>query len=439
MKIPERIAYLKKLKNLILEAEPSINEALKTDLNKPEIETYGSEVAPVLEEIEIFIESLPQWARLKKVPTAWWKIAHLGAESFIEACPKGRVLIIGPWNYPFHLSLMPVIGAFAAGNQIVLKPSELAPATSRLIKDLMEKWVSSDRVQVIEGDAIVSENLVKQGWDHLFFTGGTEIGKKIMKSAADTLTPVTLELGGKSPCVLDSKIDVKKSMKRILWGKFYNSGQTCVAPDYLLVPKGRATEVAEAFRYWTKEFFGESSIDSSDYARIISKRHFDRLQKMLDDTGPRIGGESNPEKLKIAPALVMNPNLQSNLMKEEIFGPILPVIEYENENQIMETISRHPDPLALYIFSQDSNFQRNIISKVKSGGVCVNDVLIHLGNAHLPFGGIRNSGIGAYHGHESFKTFTHFRSIERKNTFFDLPQRFAPYKMKLNRFLKFFV
>jgi len=439
LKIPERIRFLKRLRVLLGTYESEIFRALSEDLQKPELESYGSEIAPVLEEIRSFERNLTRWSEPKQVGTPWWKLIHWGASSSIRPRPKGRVLIIGPWNYPFHLSLLPVVGAFACGNRVVLKPSELAPATSALLKKLIEEWISDDYVKVIEGDARLSEELTNRRWDHLFFTGGTEIGKKVMRAAANTLTPVTLELGGKSPCILDSGLDIKTSLRRILWGKFYNAGQTCVAPDYLLIPKGKLRETEEAFKAIIQDFYGEKPLLSKDYARIVSRRHFERLVKIKSEAQNFIGGEIDSENLRISPMLMSQPNPESLCMKEEIFGPILPVIEYEGLEEIRQIVARHPHPLALYIFSKNSHFQNQVMDSIPSGGVCINDVLIHLGNSELPFGGIGTSGLGAYHGYNSFKTFSHFQSLERKGHFIDLPQRFPPYKMKLNKVLKWFV
>lgn len=437
--VARRKASLRRLSELIQKKEDGIYYALEQDLGKPRLEAYASEIAPTLDEIKVFLKNLSGWSKRRYVSTKWWSLGHFMARSFIQPTPLGRVLIISPWNYPFQLAMIPLIGAVAAGNKIVLKPSEFAPQTSRLLKELIYEWIDDDSVKVVEGDASVSEKLCREEWGMIFFTGGTEIGRKIMESAAKTLSPVTLELGGKSPCILDKNADLKTSLRRILWGKCFNAGQTCVAPDYLLVPQSRYDQVLNESQKILKEFYPQGATASSDYGRIVNKRHFDRLISMTQGGKVVTGGEADFHQLKLAPTILTDVDLESSLMRDEIFGPLLPVIPYQSIEGAIEIIRARPYPLALYLFSNDRMLQEKFIHDIPCGGICLNDVLVHLSNPHLPFGGIRTSGIGAYHGKKSFEIFSHWKSVERKNLRGDLALRYPPYKLKLTKFLKKFV
>ncbi len=427
---------LRELKNLLKHHEAVILDALYQDLRKPSLEAYASEIAVIHHEIDLFISKLKDWRRPKSVGANWLNPAHLTARAEIYPEPKGRVLIIGAWNYPFHLSLLPCIGAFAAGNRFVLKPSELSAQTSKILKKIVSAWLKPEIGLVVEGDATASTELLKERWDHVFFTGGTEIGKKVMQAAAATLSPVTLELGGKSPCLLDETAELETSLKRILWGKFYNAGQTCVAPDYLLVPQALEAQVVSMSREIIRSFYGDDPQKSSDYGRIVNERHFQRLENLKRDGKVCVGGESDPQDRYLSPTLLQEVDLDSNLMRDEIFGPLLPIVPYSNVDEALSVILQREKPLACYIFSQDSERIEKIKHLISAGGICINDTLVHLGNLELPFGGIGHSGMGSYHGYESFRTFTHFKSIERKSLKGDLALRYPPYRMKLTSFLK---
>lgn len=428
-----RKEQLQRLKDCIRENETNILNALKQDMNKPSFEAYASEVGFLYEEIDHTLKHFESWTRPRRVPTPF---VHFPASSYIYHEPKGVVLIIGPWNYPFQLLISPVIGAIAAGNCVVLKPSEFAPATSRAISQLATRW-DPGFMAVIEGGVETSQALVGQSWDHIFFTGGTAVGRIIMRAAAEHVTPVTLELGGKSPCIVDADIHLEHTARRIVWGKFFNAGQTCVAPDYLLVHTSLKAKLLERMRSCLRTFFGTDPSESPDYARIINNKHFSRLQKMLEGGTIVEGGVCKASERYISPTWIENIAMDHPLMTEEIFGPILPVIEYETLEQAIEIVNQRPKPLALYFFSSNRAHQQKIIREIAFGGGCINDTLIHLSNPNLPFGGIGTSGIGAYHGKFSFDTFSHQKAITHRSFLLDSKLRYPPYfqKIKWLRFL----
>jgi aldehyde dehydrogenase (NAD+) len=423
-----RIEQLKRLRQAVVAYAPRVLEALKADLGKPELEAYVTEVG-VLQEIDFALKHIRSWAKPQKVsvPAQQWP-----ASAWIQAEPLGVVLIIGPWNYPFQLMLSPLVGAIAAGNCTILKPSELAPATSQLVADLISKTFDSHYITVVEGDVHTSQALLAEKFDHIFFTGGTAIGKIVMAAAAKHLTPVTLELGGKSPCIVDSDIHLLHTARRIIWGKFLNSGQTCIAPDYLLVNRQIKPTLLEAMVAVLKEFYGENPETSPDYGRIISLRHFLRLQSLLTGGKAIAGGTSNAETRYIAPTILDNVSPDDPIMQEEIFGPILPVLEYGAIEEAIALIQSHPKPLALYLFTQNQQLQERVLRETSSGGVCLNDTIMQVGISSLPFGGVGDSGIGSYHGRASFDTFSHRRSILKKPFWLDVNLRYPPYAGKLD-------
>ncbi len=353
----------------------------------------------------------------------------------IQPEPLGVVLIISPWNYPFHLLISPLVGAIAAGNCAVLKPSEFAPYTSGLIANLIEKTFEPAYIAVVEGGVETSQTLLAEKFDYIFFTGGNAVGKIVMAAAAKHLTPVTLELGGKSPCLVDTEIDVEKTARRICWGKFINAGQTCIAPDYLLVNKKIKNSLLDSIKKCLLEFYGEHPANSPDYARIIHQNHFDRLVKFLQDGEILIGGETNRDELYISPTVIDKVSWEAPIMQEEIFGPILPVIEYTDIAEAIAKINSRPKPLALYLFSDNKDLQQQVLQSTSSGGVCLNDTLIQSGVPSLPFGGVGDSGIGSYHGKASFDTFSHYKSVVQNSFWLDLKWRYPPYEGKLS-FLK---
>jgi acyl-CoA reductase-like NAD-dependent aldehyde dehydrogenase len=423
-----RIEQLNKLESAIKNHEPAILKALKEDLNKPEFEAY-IELA-VISDIKYARKNIKSWVKPKKVKTP---IDQFPASARIHPEPLGSILIISPWNYPFSLMINPLIGAIAAGNCAVLKPSEIAPATSKVLRKIIEATFAPEYISIFEGGAKISQELLAEKFDHIFFTGGTKIGQIVMEAAAKNLTPVTLELGGKSPCLVDGNIDLKESAKRIAWGKFLNSGQTCIAPDYLLVERTIKNDLITAINQCIKDFYGTEPASSPDYARIVSQRHFERLAALLQDGKIITGGQINEADLYIAPTLMDNVALDAPLMQEEIFGPILPIIEYTNLEEAIAFVNERPKPLALYIFSKDEIKQQKVINSTSSGGVCINDTIMQVGVPELPFGGVGNSGIGNYHGKASFDTFSHHKSILQRYFWFDLNWRYAPYKNKIEQ------
>ncbi len=430
MLLRQRRDVLKHLRKIVFDRQEQIMDALAQDMNKPPLESFASEIIPTLSEIDFALKNLSKWMRPKRVATPR---AFFPAKSYIMSRPKGRVLIIAAWNYPFQLSLIPAIGAIAAGNRVVIKPSEMAPQTSSLIKDIFEDDFFNNYFEVVEGGVSETTELLLEKFDHIFFTGGSQVGKVVMAAASNTLTPVTLELGGKSPAIVLSNVD--ESAKRIVWGKFFNSGQTCVAPDYVLIDRKLSSQFIERVNFYIQEFYGKIPLGSVDLASIVNERHFNRLKALIDKSEVLLGGEYDRTGLRMSPTVVRsNP---SN-MEEEIFGPILPIVEIDDEDEAIEFITSREKPLALYIFSGDRKIQKKVLTQTDAGGVCINDTLIHLSNPHLPFGGIGNSGMGNYHGKYSFDTFSHQKSVMKRSFLFDIPMRYPPYsgRLKIMRLLQ---
>ncbi|MEI6369846.1 MAG: aldehyde dehydrogenase [Nostocales cyanobacterium ELA608] len=423
-----RIAQLQILKQLVMENKPAIIQALKSDLHKPEFETYATEIG-VNKEIDYALKHINNWTKPKKAAVPWDLFSY-SAKIYPE--PLGVILIIGPWNYPFQLIISPLVGAIASGNCTIIKPSEFAPHTSNLISELIHKYFSPEYITVIPGSVETSQQLLAEKFDHIFFTGGTAIGKIVMAAAAKHLTPVTLELGGKSPCIIDTDINLEHTAKRITWGKFINAGQTCIAPDYLLVDQKIKPDLINALKKYLQEFYGENPATSPDYARIIHQKHFHRLTNLLKCGKVIIGGETKPEELYIAPTLLDNVSLEDAVMQDEIFGPILPIIEYTDINEAITLINSRPKPLALYLFSQNKNLQKRILQETSSGGVCINDTVMQVAVSSLPFGGVGDSGMGSYHGKASFNTFSHYKSVLQNSLPWDIDWRYAPYQGKLS-------
>ncbi len=427
---PKDLAFrreqLQRLKQVIIEDETAIINAVKADLRRPELEAYF-EMSP-LGEINFALKHLKSWTKPQKVPGT---AAQFPASSFIYPEPLGVVLIIGPWNYPFQLLISPLVGAIAAGNCAILKPSEIAVNTSKVIRDLITKTFDPAYIAVVEGGVETSQALLAEKFDHIFFTGGTKIGRIVMEAAAKHLTPVTLELGGKSPCIVDVEVQLEYTAKRIIWGKFINAGQTCIAPDYLLVDSKIKADLIPALQGCIKDFFGENPETSPDLARIISQSHFNRLTEFLKEGKILIGGETNPETRYIAPTLIDNVGWDSPIMQEEIFGPILPILEYQDLGEAIAKINSRPKPLALYLFSKDQEKQQRILNETSSGGLCFNETVMHVGSKYLPFGGVGESGIGSYHGKASFDCFSHYKSVLKQTFLFDIPLRYAPYQGKV--------
>ena len=417
-----RLEQLAKLKQSIIDSQEAILQASKADLGRPAFEAYF-EIA-TLSEINLAFKNLKTWAKPQRVKSP---IDQFPASAWIQPDPLGVVLIIGPWNYPFQLIMSPLVGAIAAGNCAILKPSEHAPHTSRVLAELIADTFAPSYIAVVEGDASVSQQLLAEKFDHIFFTGGTAIGRIIMAAAAQYLTSVTLELGGKSPCIVDSDIHLDHAAKRIAWGKLINTGQTCIAPDYLLVHRQIKTDLVTRIKHYIRDFYGEDPAQSPDYGRIIHDRHFERLIAFLDRGEIILGGEYNLDERYLAPTLIDGVTWDDPVMQEEIFGPILPILTYDELEAAIFQVNARPKPLALYFFSRDRRKQERILQGTSSGGVCLNDTVMQVGVNALPFGGVGESGIGSYHGKASFDTFSHFKSVLKRNFWLDLEWRYAPY------------
>ena len=425
-----RIGQLKKLKDSIERNEKLVLEALYKDLRKSEIEAYNSEVLMTVADIDYALKRIRQWVRPQRVRTP---LIHFPAKSLVYSEPAGVVLILSPWNYPFQLTLVPLIGAIAAGNCAVLKPSEYAPHTSAVLMDIIRDTFNPDYLTAVEGGVEASRALLEEKFDHIFFTGSTNVGKMVMRAASQHLTPVTLELGGKSPCVVWKDANIEVASRRIVWGKFMNAGQTCVAPDYLLVHRDISKRFVEALVSGIRKFYGLSPQQSKDYARIINGNHFERLTKYLEDGTVLFGGEHDKKDLYISPTLLSNVKRAAPVMEDEIFGPILPILEFETMEDVIGRINSKPKPLALYLFTDNQSVQEAILRNTSSGGVCINDTVSHVVGSDLPFGGVGDSGFGSYHGKAGFDSFTHYKSVLRRSFSFDAKMKYPPYQTELKK------
>ena len=424
-----RIDHLKKLKKVLNEKEQDIFNALDRDLKKPVFESFTSEFLMVQKEIDAFIKNLKEWAAPKRVSGS---LLNFPSQDFLLSEPYGTVLMISPWNYPFQLTMVPLVGAVGAGNTVVLKPSESAPHTSKVLIDILSAVFPNDWVSVVEGDAQVAQALLKERWDYIFYTGSTQVGKIVAKAAAEHLTPVTLELGGKSPCVVDGTAPLQKTARRIVWGKFLNCGQTCIAPDYVLIKSEHKDALIQALIEEIEKAFGDDAQNSKDYGRIIHEKHFKKLEADLKNQKTIYGGKTVAKELFFGPTLVDQPAMDSSLIQDEIFGPILPILSYDTLEDIDEVLTELKNPLAFYVFSQNKKFINTLIQNYPFGGSVVNDVLVHFTNPKLPFGGIGNSGVGAYHGKYSFDLMSHTKPVVKRSFWFDLPQRYAPYPKSIS-------
>ena len=430
--VENRKNTLIKLLNRIDFYESEITEALYKDFKKPAFEAFVTEINIVREDLKHTIKNVKSWAKPKRVLPS---LLNFPSSDYIYSEPYGKVLIISPWNYPFQLALSPVIAAFAAGNQVTLKPSELTPNTSSLLSKIIRETFDVKEVVAVLGDAELAKNLLAKKWDYIFFTGSVGVGKKVSEAAAQHLTPVTLELGGKNPCIVDDTGSMALKAKRIVWGKFINAGQTCIAPDFILVKSNVKEEFIKHLITEIKKAYTENPHLSPDYCRIINKKNWLRLTSLLEDQNLIYGGDKDEDDCYLAPTLVNQPHLNSTLMKEEIFGPILPILTYDTFEDLKKIILPLPKPLALYVFTENPNLRERCIHQFSYGGGCINDSIIHFGNHRLPFGGVGNSGIGAYRGKKSFLTFSHQKAIVKRKNWLDIPFRYAPYGNKLT-FLK---
>lgn len=430
-----RKACLIRLREELVKREKDIAKAMYEDFRKPEFETVMTETGIVLNELNLAIQKVRWWAKSRYVRPV---MVNFPSTNRIYKEPYGTVLIIAPWNYPFQLVFSPLVGAIAAGNTVVIKPSELSANTSRVVSEIVAAVFDPGHVTVIEGDAAISTRLLLERWDYIFFTGSIAVGKIVAKAAAEHLIPTTLELGGKNPCIVDETAVIKLAAKRIVWGKFVNCGQTCIAPDYVLVHESVKSDFVYQCRIEIKALYGENPQLSPDYSRIINEKNFNELQQSIVGQKLLTGGETDIDDLYISPTLLDNPERESLVMQHEIFGPILPIISYSSEKEIHDIIASYEKPLALYVFSNQIKFIRCIIANHSFGGGTISDTLVHFANHRLPFGGVGSSGIGAYHGKHSFDTFTFEKGITTRYNWLDLPVRYAPYRDKMKA-LKFFM
>lgn len=431
----QRIQILQQLKDLILRHETSLVKALQVDMGKPAIEAAGGEVWYVLEEIDYTIKKLKGWMKPRRKRTP---LLHFWSKSMVYPEPYGQVLIIAPWNYPFHLLFSPLVGAIAAGNTAILKPSELAPHTAQVVERMISTQFNPEIIAVVNGGVETSTALLSLPFNYIFFTGSTRVGKIVMKAAAEHLTPVTLELGGKSPVIVDESADLAIAVKRITWGKFFNAGQTCIAPDYVLVHEKVHDQFVLLLKEAIRSFYGEDPKQSPDLARIINKATFDRLVGLINQEKVVIGGNFDPEQLYIAPTILDQVSIEDEVMQEEIFGPILPVLAYKTMEDVKNTIQMYPDPLTLYLFTRNKEVEARVVAEIPYGGGCVNDTISHIYNEEIPFGGRGTSGMGAYHGKISFDTFSHQKSVLFRKTWPDIPLRYPPYRIAYEHMKKLF-
>lgn len=428
-----RIKQLDILKKAIIEYEKDILNALRSDLNKSEFETYETEIGVIISEISYARKMLKRWNKCKKVKPS---LISFGSKTYIYNQPYGVCLVIAPWNYPFQLSMSPLIGSIIAGNCTIIKPSEFAPSTSSVIAKMIEKYFDKKYISVIEGDLEVNKYILSREFDYIFFTGSPSVGKLVMKSASENLIPCTLELGGKSPCIVDSTSDINLSAKKIIWGKLLNAGQTCIAPDYIIVHKSVKSELIKTMADYIQKFYSKNPIESDDYTSIVNKKHFERIVRLINYDKVVFGGGYSEEKLKIEPTIMDNVNIGDLVMKEEIFGPLIPIIEYEKEEEIFDIVQKNKNPLALYLFTTNKKFEKRIINSISFGGGCINDTIMHITNPEAPFGGVGSSGMGSYHGKKSFETFSHQKTVLKSSKLMDMKLKYPPYSKRGLELLK---
>lgn len=422
-----RIQHLKTLYATIKKYESAICGALKSDLGKSAYEGFMAEIGMVLSEISYMIRHSKKFARRKSIRTP---LAQFPAHSFQQPVPYGSVLIMSPWNYPFLLTMDPLVNAIAAGNTVILKPSAYSPATSRIVEKIIGECFPTEYVAVVNGGRKENNDLLSQKFDFIFFTGSQNVGKEVLRRAAEQLTPVVLELGGKSPCIVDESANIPLAAKRIVFGKFLNCGQTCVAPDYILCENSVKDALVSEITKQIKAQYGDDPLKNKNYGKIVNEKHFSRLRSLIDHSKVRIGGQSDPASLQIAPTLMDNVVCSDAVMGEEIFGPILPVLSFDDFHAVLDDLKIKDKPLALYLFSSNKEHIRKVHRELSYGGGCINDVVIHLATSEMGFGGVGASGMGSYHGKAGFDAFSHKKSIVDKKTWLDLPMRYQPYKSK---------
>lgn len=425
-----RKRQLKKLYQAVQKYRLQIEEALKKDLGKSSYESFMCEIGLVLSEISYMMRHVKKFSKRKTVYTP---LAQFASHSYVQPVPYGNTLIMSPWNYPFLLSIDPLVDAIAAGNTAIVKPSAYSPATSKVIEMLVKECFSPAHVSVITGGRAENAALLEKKFDFIFFTGSQNVGREVMRHAAVNLTPVVLELGGKSPCIVEESADIRLAARRIVFGKYLNCGQTCVAPDFILCHKSIQDKLLQELKLQVEKQFGSDPLTDNDYGKIINQKHFDRLCRLLQSGELYLGGETDAETLRIAPAIMTHVTFDAPVMQEEIFGPVLPVLTYENFDELMLLLKKRPKPLAQYLFSSNKAHIRRVNEELSYGGGCINDTIIHLATSEMGFGGVGESGMGAYHGKAGFDAFSHQKSIVDKKTWLDLPMRYQPYTSKLYR------
>ena len=423
-----RIEQLKKLYTVVKKYKDEINDALKSDLGKSHYEGFMCESGLVLTEISYMIKHTKKFAKRKTVMTP---LAQFHSHSYKQPIPYGNTLIMSPWNYPFLLTLDPLADAIAAGNTAIVKPSAYSPATSKIVEKIIQECFSPEYVAVVMGGRAENTALLDQKFDFIFFTGSQAVGKEVLRRAAEHLTPAVLELGGKSPCIVDASANIKLAAKRIVWGKYLNCGQTCVAPDYILCERSVQDTFVKAVVAEIKKQFGEKPLENKDYSKIINEKHFARLCGLIDKKKVVIGGNSNHDTCQIAPTVMDNVTYEDAVMGEEIFGPIMPILSFDDFDAVVDELKTKDKPLALYLFTSDKKHIKRVTTELSYGGGCINDVVIHLATSEMAFGGVGESGMGGYHGKDGFDAFSHYKSIVDKKTWLDLPMRYQPFKSKL--------
>ena len=431
-----RLKQLESLKEAMIRHEADLAAALKEDLGKSRMESYMCEIGLTLSELTWMQKHLRSLMRSKRVSTP---AAQFAAKSFCSPSPYGTVLIMSPWNYPVLLTLDPLIDAIAAGNTAVVKPSAYAPCTFDVMKTMIEECFPANYVAVVDGGRAENQALLQQRFDMIFFTGGKTVGREVLRHAAEYLTPVTLELGGKSPCIVNSTAKIRLAAKRIVFGKYLNCGQTCVAPDYILCDKRIRDELITAILAEIEKQFGKEPLKNPNYGKIINEKHFERILGLINGEKLVYGGQSEPESLRIAPTVLNNITWDDAVMGEEIFGPLLPILTFDTLDEALDTVESHPHPLALYFFSEDKAAQKKVLDTCRFGGGCINDTIIHLATSDMPFGGVGESGMGSYHGRVGFETFSHYRSIVDKKTWMDLPIRYQKYTGLKEKMMRMFL
>ncbi|MBR5645083.1 MAG: aldehyde dehydrogenase [Treponema sp.] len=436
LNVKTRIAALKRLYSYITNHQKEITDALTADLGKCALEGFMCEAGLVLGEISYMLKNIRRFSRDEKKHTC---ITNFSAKTFVKKSPYGSVLIMSPWNYPFLLTMDPVVDAIAAGNTIVVKPSAYSENTSRIISNMINECFNPEYVAVVTGGRAENQCLLEQKFDYIFFTGSQTVGKEVLKKAAENLIPVTLELGGKSPCIVDKTADIKLTAKRITWGKYLNCGQTCVAPDYILCHESVKNALISELKKQITLQFGKDPLNNPSYGKIINKKHFDRLNSLFDSSKIIHGGKSNPQTLKIEPSIMDNVTWKDAVMGQEIFGPILPILTYKTDQEIISTVNERPKPLALYLFSSNKKLQKKVLNECSFGGGCINDTIVHLATNNMGFGGVGESGMGAYHGKTGFETFSHRKSIVDKKTWIDVNMRYQPFTGFKEKLLRMFL